>query len=93
MSPSKASAVVRNIAADTKLCSSGCAAQAPRSVTPHVAAAKSRWPINSPFAAPAGTAKWPPPVSVTNWFIMSKRDIFSKMGMKALRGSRWKQGT
>src|ERR1700677_1359169 len=48
----------------------------------HDAASNSLCPMNSPSAAPAGTAKWAPPTLVTNWFIMSKRDIFWKMLMK-----------
>jgi hypothetical protein len=36
-----------------------------------------------------GTAKWAPPTLVTNWFIMSKRDIFWKMLMKPAARSRW----
>ena len=44
-------------------------------------------PMKLPCAAPPGQAKRPPPVLVTNWFIMSKRDKRSKILMNPVRGS------
>ena len=48
-----------------------------------------RWPMYPPSAMPPGQAKRPPPVWVTNWFIISYFDILLKILMNPVRGSCW----